>query len=625
MKTDQEFFTKNVMSTENAANAELITSTESVSNAIDVVNAEIVANSAETPNVENVSNTEIATAASISNAEDVANNEITVNVASDVCEDNVAVAEIGKVNSIHSENNSLGDNSVNLQSTQTSDASPTPKFGFIRKLWTPFKQNVVYYWGKFANFCSNNVKSLLGQMACGTMFGLIIALFISLCYCPMIYYAYNSFLNYDAYLKPVDDASLSETFVKGSSTNNYIIAFSEKDAQVDLNEKSIDASNPDAPIINKEFVYTVKSLDAKGVQKELFSVIISDKTETNMYLEKRALALSVCKLLPTKEVKQPAQEVENSEEQSGQELEKTDEQAIEQTIAYELVPWNEFANIAPSNSIFVLTSFMDVLKYPSYPTSISAFASWLKEYGNKSLELNKANISNDDVAIISSALERIMDKQWRYQKKGDLSLLFSRCINGSIQFICFVLFTTTLILLLSRYIVVQLCDPLCRLPESQRELIKTDKEACKEQIDCFKDKYGLEPPTLVLWNETFNNQDRNVNDCLAQTDDRIRKSRETSLDYVSFMIESIPALGFIGTIIGIGMTMMNVCSVIASDIARQQSRITDLSLDLAFAFDTTLLGLLLSLIIGFFIRALEHGEQSSINNNSNLIRGLREG
>lgn len=621
MKTEQGFFTENVMGTENSANAVFHSSAECVSSAVNIGNAEIASNSVNVDNPENVSNTEIAIgAASIANTEKVTDNETTVNAASSVDEANVTsvantlsadnvVADIGNVNQVHSDSNLVSSCSIDLQTSQEPVASSATKMASIRKQWTRFKKIVICYCKVFVDFCIRNVKTLLGQMASGTMSGLIAALFISLCYCPMIYYAYNSFMSYDAYFKPVDDETASETFVNGSSKKNFIIAFSEKDAQMDLNENSLDNSNPNVPIKNKEFVYTVKSQDAKGIQKDLFSVVISDHADKSSYLEKRELALSVYKLSTT-ENEQPVLPSDNQ---------------IEKAIVHTSVPWNESANIAPSNSIFVLTSFMDIIKYPSYPTSASAFASWLQEYGNKSLELEKAKITDDDMAIISSALERKMDSQWRYQKKGDLSLLFSRCINGSIQFICFVLFTTTLILTLARYFVIQLCDPLNCLPESQCKLIRNDKKECKKQIDRFNKLYGLAPPTLVLWNEALNNQDRNVNDCLVQTDDRIRKSREMSLMYVTYIIESIPILGFIGTIIGIGMTMMNVCSVIATDIARQQSRITDLSLDLAFAFDTTLLGLLLSLIIGFFIRAMEHGEQSSINDNSNLIRGLREG
>lgn len=540
----------------------------------------------------------------------------------------------------------------------------------LKSLWDLFRRYVVHgimvfmkfcfrYVMAFFRFCLRSLKALLGQMAAGTMLGLLVALFMALCYCPVMYYAYNSYFNYDAYLKPYVEDSPNPYQVKGHTNINYEIVLLDKNRQA-ADETLQDISNQNASSDNNEFVYNIYSVKASGERKELFSVIINDKTDQKTYVKERLLTLNVRKY-PSKpqsasgdgnpiSVGQPADnkpaenksaedkpaedksaEDKPAEDKPAEDKPAEDKPAENKTVennatennkeqevsAGELVAWNKTANIAPSNSIFVLKSFMGVIKYPSYPTSITAFSSWLREYGKDSLELK--DTSKEDIAIISASLERVLDNQWRFQKKGDMFLLFSRCINGSIQFICFVLFTAALILLISRFIVVQLCDPLRWLSTSEQEKVKQDKDACIEQINRFKDSFGFEPPTLALWREELSNNERHERVSLSETVDILRKFRETSLDYVTFLIESIPALGFVGTIIGIGMTMMNTCSVIASDIARQQSRITDLSLDLAFAFDTTLVGILLSLVVGFCIKALVYGEQSAINLNSTLI------
>lgn len=115
---------------------------------------------------------------------------------------------------------------------------------------------------------------------------------------------------------------------------------------------------------------------------------------------------------------------------------------------------------------------------------------------------------------------------------------------------------------------------------------------------------------------------------------------ETDMKYsmVRYLVWFIPTLGFIGTIIGIsnglakakdfpGISVASVSDPSAPSPIREW--ITDLTTELAVAFDTTLLALILSAILVFFLHIIQEKEEMSLNKighycMDNLITRLYE-
>lgn len=115
---------------------------------------------------------------------------------------------------------------------------------------------------------------------------------------------------------------------------------------------------------------------------------------------------------------------------------------------------------------------------------------------------------------------------------------------------------------------------------------------------------------------------------------------ETDMKYsmVRYLVWLIPTLGFIGTIIGISQGLarardfpgMNV-AIVSDPTAPNPIRewITDLTTELAVAFDTTLLALILSAILVFMLHTIQEKEEMSLNTighycMDNLITRLYE-
>ena len=70
---------------------------------------------------------------------------------------------------------------------------------------------------------------------------------------------------------------------------------------------------------------------------------------------------------------------------------------------------------------------------------------------------------------------------------------------------------------------------------------------------------------------------------------------------------------------------MNTSSVLSNELGKQQSRISEVSMNLAFAFDTTLIALVLALIASFFLSYCVRRENDALNKTQELlIRILNE-
>ncbi len=87
---------------------------------------------------------------------------------------------------------------------------------------------------------------------------------------------------------------------------------------------------------------------------------------------------------------------------------------------------------------------------------------------------------------------------------------------------------------------------------------------------------------------------------------------ESSYTMLRAFIWAIPILGFIGTVLGIGQAIGGFASSLrsAEDLATIKSTLGHVVTGLAFAFDTTFLGLVVSLIVMFPMNMMHRAEQS---------------
>ncbi len=90
---------------------------------------------------------------------------------------------------------------------------------------------------------------------------------------------------------------------------------------------------------------------------------------------------------------------------------------------------------------------------------------------------------------------------------------------------------------------------------------------------------------------------------------------ESSYTIIRTFIWAIPIFGFIGTVLGIGQAIGGFASSLelAKDMATIKSTLGHVVKGLAFAFDTTFLGLVVSLIVMFPMNVMYRAEQSLIN------------
>jgi len=112
--------------------------------------------------------------------------------------------------------------------------------------------------------------------------------------------------------------------------------------------------------------------------------------------------------------------------------------------------------------------------------------------------------------------------------------------------------------------------------------------------------------------------------------DSIRVAGSYSL--IKVFIWAIPILGFVGTVLGLSAAIGNFSGVMggAKDIDALMGSLGGVTSGLGTSFDTTLLGLLYSILLSFPMSALQKGEDDSLNQidaycNDTLLPRLNDG
>ncbi len=445
-------------------------------------------------------------------------------------------------------------------------------------------------------------RLILGLAAIGKPVGILLLMLFSTVVTTFLYWGVNTYvLNYDHCFEPKAIFDMSD--IKFLSTE---VSKAPKEFRTNSLEKS-GGNNPASYsiTINDEEKYCcVYHIAKDGLQ--LFSVKM-EREDDSLYL----------KLL------------------------YTDEKSKEQEIN-----WYSMNNIASTNEVLRIQTKTKAIRYPVFPTNTGAFISWLREYGKDQIpSVSNASIpENDWKLLIAGELERHFENEWYFNDKSYWFLIVARSFNGTIQFFSVVLFVAALMCLYARNILL-VCHlaakkdririasgeqlPFTEVEEKGfKKWLKQEYDSAVKAQTVFRRAWGCDSSQLFVWEHgllLFMESDTPHISTLNEIANVQKENLENSRSFVYWLLDSIPALGFVGTVIGISQTMMNTSSVLSNELGKQQSRISEVSMNLAFAFDTTLIALVLALIASFFMAYCIRRENDALNKTQELlIRILNE-
>ena len=295
--------------------------------------------------------------------------------------------------------------------------------------------------------------------------------------------------------------------------------------------------------------------------------------------------------------------------------------------------WSAVHNTAQDNVIFRLRETCNIIKRPTFPTNTGSFLTCLKDNGPNIIPALK-EVHKDDPTLLAEQLETRFKQDWLVNDNSSWLLIVGRSMNGWIQFATFVAFNAMLLCLGARYLIFVFCG---RLPSDKTATIKTKNlaewlkeetpRACENQ-DNFRNNWGLASPRLFVWtygllaiSEPNSPRLSKLTDLVNDQETKLENSRSFS----NWLLQSISGCGFIGTVIGIGQTMMGVGAIIQGEKARVQSSITEVAMNLAFAFDTTLVALILSLIASFLAEYVFRREFEELHATRELLIHILDG
>lgn len=331
--------------------------------------------------------------------------------------------------------------------------------------------------------------------------------------------------------------------------------------------------------------------------------------------------------------------------------------------------WWETNNIAKNNVVFAVEHPLyggGVITKISYPTSTAALVSWIREYGRteKMWVVENGNIpekktmkeikTDEEIKLLCGKLENIFDDVCLFNNKNDVLLFCVRTLNGWCQFLCIALSFAIGFSLWARWRLFTLPQvenenrksmeaktlkepaitesSTIRVPsqeEIRRHGLLNEYHTSKKKEESFRKKWdGVESPQWFVYrNGLAFFLDKHEIDkpekylSLADIANAGKDMFATSRLYIHWMLDAIPAVGFLGTVIGIGQTMMGTGGILTDELGKQQSRIAEVALSLAFAFDTTLVALALSLIMGAWLTHRIRVEDESIDQVQRILIG----
>ncbi|WP_175401290.1 MotA/TolQ/ExbB proton channel family protein [Pseudoalteromonas sp. BMB] len=142
-----------------------------------------------------------------------------------------------------------------------------------------------------------------------------------------------------------------------------------------------------------------------------------------------------------------------------------------------------------------------------------------------------------------------------------------------------------------------------------------DKMLAELQQSKYKDNEGLQTwiNCILRYKNTGNVQ--HASDAIKATVEGLSAQLEAGNNMIRYCIWAIPSIGFVGTVRGIGMALAKAEEAVAGDISGMVDK-------LGVAFNSTLVSLLISLVLMFFLHLLNNQQdllviktQKSCENN----------
>ncbi len=249
-------------------------------------------------------------------------------------------------------------------------------------------------------------------------------------------------------------------------------------------------------------------------------------------------------------------------------------------------------------------------------TSPSAVISWLERYWSRITPSLHADYAEEEQLKITetemrfavvSELERLLTEDWG-QLGSTSGLQFVRIVNGPIQFATVLFFWSGMVLLLCSTWVCWRVEAVSarRVEEALKwrtGILRLSETVSVEQTRLAR-TWRHKSAVLSLWNTLIGAvRDGGTQDSLPAL---ISTAVETEVSHQDirrfgwrFFVASLPGLGFLGTVWGIGSALMQTGDVLSNELAKQQSGVSNIALSLGTAFDTTLVALFLAIVAAF--------------------------
>lgn len=297
------------------------------------------------------------------------------------------------------------------------------------------------------------------------------------------------------------------------------------------------------------------------------------------------------------------------------------------------IPWWKVKSLATSAEFMHLkngTVFSEI----SFPTTPGALCSWVRSHWKSVSEEANPHYGKADTGLkttqqqiethIANGLEAALEEEWgSVQKSGPVITI--RIINGLIQLLIFTIFWAILVGCICRWITFVLAEKKVQfpigVPPTSKKLsenwLRNEIISTEFYEDRHINTWGVESASHRIWETTLrailgraqmSGLPEFVNSIGTQEVER----RENSVFLLRFFLGAMPALGFLGTVWGIGTALMGTGSVLSDELAKQQSGVSIVALSLGVAFDTTFVALLLTLIATLLMTWLSSREQAII-------------
>lgn len=109
---------------------------------------------------------------------------------------------------------------------------------------------------------------------------------------------------------------------------------------------------------------------------------------------------------------------------------------------------------------------------------------------------------------------------------------------------------------------------------------------------------------------------RDAENVWREASDKIYAAAESSYGLIRVIVWVVPILGFIGTVQGVGSSVGGLSAVLGKDVEEMSQitiALTNVTKDLAFAFDTTLIALIMTVIIVVLMSIVENLEFKALD------------